>query len=206
MLLFVLVGNWILVILGLWWQYWIVLFSVTCFANILGLNISASFNSVKVIYILIPIFIIPQLLFSGVIVKFDKLNPIFGDESAVPLIGNVMASRWAYEALAVTQFSENEYNQIYFEFEKKKSFATWKKDYWLQELNANLDYVKTNIGKIEKIEETEIALLVLKNEIVREENFIENLKCVDCIGDISLVELFPEVYGEGSKVETKPQS
>src|SRR5690606_2045910 len=58
---FVIIGNWILEIQGMWWQYWLILFSLSCFANILGLNISASFNSVKVIYILIPILIIPQL-------------------------------------------------------------------------------------------------------------------------------------------------
>ncbi|MEX1003015.1 MAG: ATP-binding cassette domain-containing protein [Crocinitomicaceae bacterium] len=203
MMFFVLIGNYILEIQGMWWQYWLILFSLSCFANLLGLNISASFNSVKVIYILIPILIIPQLLFSGVIVKFDKLNPLFGDESAVPLIGNVMASRWAYEALAVVQFKENEYGDIYFEYEKKKSFATWKKDYWLQEMNANLDYLKTNIGDIGKIKETKNALLILKNEIEREEAFLDNLSCEECIDDIQLETIYPEIYGEKSRVIKK---
>jgi len=185
MLLFVLIGNYILEIKGMWLEYWLVLFSLSCFANLLGLNISASFNSVKVIYILIPILIIPQLLFSGVIVKFDKLHPLFGDESAVPLIGNVMASRWAYEALSVTQFKDNEYNRIYFEFEKNKSFATWKKDYWLQELNAQLDFVKTNAENAEKSEEVSDAFEVLKNEITREHDFIKNLKCEGCLEELT---------------------
>ena len=194
MLLFVAVGNFILEIKGMWFEYWLILFSLSCFANLLGLNVSASFNSVKVIYILIPILIIPQLLFSGVIVKFDKLNPLFGDESSVPFIGNIMASRWAYEALAVTQFKENEYNRIYFEFEKNKSFATWKKDYWLQELNARLDFVKTNISKAEKEDETKDALLVLRNEIDREHGFIENVKCQNCIETLTLNNYNEETY------------
>ena len=89
----------------LWWYfYWCLLFSTSCFANVLGLNISASFNSAKVIYILIPVLIIPQLLFSGIIVKFDKLHPWFASEKSVPWIGNIMASRWAYEGMAVAQF------------------------------------------------------------------------------------------------------
>ena len=58
----------------LFFEYWAVLFSFSCLANIVGLNISSAFNSVKVIYIIVPLIIIPQLLFSGVIVKFDKLN------------------------------------------------------------------------------------------------------------------------------------
>lgn len=181
MLLFVLVGNFLLEIKGMWLEYWVILFTLSCFANLLGLNVSATFNSVKVIYILIPILIIPQLLFSGVIVKFDKLHPLFRSEASVPLIGNVMASRWAYEALAVTQFKENDYTKIFFEFEKNKSFASWKKDYWLQELNADLDFVKTNNGNPEKLEETKSRMDVLRNEIEREHNFIKNVKCQDCI-------------------------
>ena len=104
--LFVLVGNAVLGIDSLGWAHWLLLFSVSCFANALGLNVSASFNSAKVIYILIPVLIIPQLLFSGIIVKFDKLHPWFASQKSVSWIGNVMASRWAYEGLAVTQFMD----------------------------------------------------------------------------------------------------
>lgn len=196
MLLFVLIGNFILEIKGMWLEYWLVLFSLSCFANLLGLNISASFNSVKVIYILIPILIIPQLLFSGVIVKFDKLHPLFGDESAVPLVGNVMASRWAYEALAVTQFKDNEYNQVYFDYEKNKSFATWKKDYWLQELTAQLDFIKTNLSDPEKTAEVEHALLILRGEIAREHDFIKNVKCEGCIETLTIADFSDKTYSD----------
>ena len=115
-----------------------ILFSISCFANLLGLNISASFNSVKVIYILIPICIIPQLLFSGIIVSFDKLNPVFASKSHVPALGNVMASRWAYEALAVTQFKDNKFEQLFFKYDKQMSFANWKKDQWISNLQSKL--------------------------------------------------------------------
>ena len=200
MLMFVANGNWILEIHGMWFEYWLILFTLSCFANLLGLNISASFNSVKVIYILIPILIIPQLLFSGVIVKFDKLNPLFGNESAVPLIGNVMASRWAYEALAVTQFKDNEYNQIFYQYEKNKSFATWKKDYWLQDLNSRLDYLKTNNESTDSASLVNCAknYEVLKNEIGREHNFIQNLKCDNCIETMS-----PETFTSKTYDNTK---
>lgn len=194
MLLFVIVGNYILEIRGMWLEYWLILFSLSCFANLLGLNVSATFNSVKVIYILIPILIIPQLLFSGVIVKFDKLHPLFGNQSSVPLIGNVMASRWAYEALAVTQFTENKYNQIYFPLEKNKSFATWKKDYWLQEMSAQLDFVKTNIDVAEQKEGVDEAFEVLKFEIQREQNFIQNLNCIGCVEELNFENYSDKTY------------
>lgn len=117
------------------------MFSTSCFANMLGLNISASFNSAKVIYILIPILIIPQLLFSGIIVSFDKLNPMFKSESHVPWIGNIMASRWAYEALAVYQFKNNDYERDYYLYDKEMKFSNWKKDQWAQAMENKVNYV-----------------------------------------------------------------
>jgi ABC transport system ATP-binding/permease protein len=202
MMFFVVVGNWILEIQGMWWQYWVILFSLSCFANLLGLNISASFNSVKVIYILIPILIIPQLLFSGVIVKFDKLNPLFGEESEVPWIGNVMASRWAYEALAVTQFKDNAYNEIFYGFEKNKSFAAWKGDYWLQDLNSRLDYIKTNRMNTDSASVVNCtkAYEVLRNEIEREHGFIKNVRCEQCIETMTPENFTEEVTYTNTKL------
>jgi hypothetical protein len=131
---FVLVGNWIMEIKGMNMAYFLVLFSTSCFANMLGLNISASFRNVVTIYILIPFLIIPQLLLSGVIVKFDKLNPQFSSDAQVPFTGEIMTSKWAYEALAVYQFKKNKFTKDYFEFDKEISEATYKKDYWIPEV------------------------------------------------------------------------
>jgi ABC-type multidrug transport system ATPase subunit len=181
--LFVTVGSLILEIKGMWFEYWIILFSTSCFANLLGLNISASFNSAKVIYILIPVMIIPQLLFSGVIVKFDKLNPTFAKEDSVPWIGNIMASRWAYEALAVTQFRKNRYEKPFFWLNHKKSEAIWKRDYWLSELRNQLDFITNYSGDKELEDKVEYAYKTLSNEIKKEEklyNPADNFVCEGC--------------------------
>ena len=70
---------------------------------------------------------------------------MFNKEDSVPIIGNVMASRWAYEALAVTQFKDNKFNKQIYKYEKLKRSATWKKDYWLKELGSKLNFVNNNI-------------------------------------------------------------
>ncbi len=174
MLFYTVVGNWVLEIHGMDLWYWIVLFSTSCFANLLGLNISASFNSVKVIYILIPILIIPQLLFSGIIVSFDKLHPWFSSKSHVPAIGNVMASRWAYEAMAVKQFKDNEYESIFFDYDQQMSFANWKKDQWVSNMEGKLKDVvrykeETDSVKLAEDKEEIISHLhIFKNEIEKE--------------------------------------
>jgi len=140
--LFVLVGDLVLGMQGLMLEHWAVLFTTACFANVLGLNVSASFNSAKVIYIMIPVLIIPQLLFSGIIVRFDKLHPWFASEKSVPWIGNVMASRWAYEALAVAQFTDNNYERLFYPFDQRMKTANWKKDLWVRELKQRSDNVR----------------------------------------------------------------
>jgi len=181
-LLFVVVGNYILEINGLFLEYWAVLFSISCLANIFGLNISSAFNSVKVIYIIVPLIIIPQLLFSGVIVKFDKLNPVISKNNDVPWIGNSMAARWAYEALAVSQAKDNEYEKTFFLLNQEKSNASWKKDYWIPEMKKN----RLNLSNPSSTEfERKNSQLLLLNEIKKEEGNWSNLKCVSCIEELS---------------------
>lgn len=136
---YVLIGNSILEIQGMFWPFWIILFSTACFANVLGLNISATFNSAKVIYILIPILIIPQLLFSGVIVRFDRLHKSMVTEGEVSWVGNAMASRWAYEALAVEQYCNNDFTSRVFDTDVQLKSLTWEKDFWVAEMRNQLN-------------------------------------------------------------------
>jgi len=113
--LFVIIGNTVLEIREMTFSYWLVLFTISCFANTLGLNISSAFHSVITVYIIIPFIIIPQLLFSGVLVKYDRLHKVsWGTHEFVPLIGDLMTARWAFEALAVKQFKDNEYSKHFF--------------------------------------------------------------------------------------------
>ncbi len=123
--LLVWMGNYILEVKGLTFSYWIILFSSACFANMLGLNISSGMKSVVAIYILIPLILVPQLLFSGVIVDYTKLHPIISHEEYVPRIGDLMTSRWAYESLAVNQYKNNAYEKEFFQSERKISEASY---------------------------------------------------------------------------------
>lgn len=180
-LTFVLIGNLILEIQGMWWQYWVILFSTSCMANVLGLNISSAFNSAKVIYIIVPLLIIPQLLFSGVIVKFDKLHPVFSNSNEVPWIGNAMASRWAYEAMAVTQATQNAFEKELYSDHQELSNAAWKRDYWIPEMKNQLNILS---DKKSSKESFELAKTILVNEINKEEAIWSNLTCKDCVKEI----------------------
>jgi ABC-type multidrug transport system ATPase subunit len=146
-LLFVLIANPILGIKGMYFNYWLALFATAFCANMLGLNISASFNSAITIYIVIPLLIIPMMVLSGAMFPFDKLNRKIGNVDKVPLIAELMPTRWTYEALIVSQFKDNKYSkQEYtkdkvtkFQIEKKISEAEFNKVHRLKALREALE-------------------------------------------------------------------
>lgn len=185
---FVLIGNAILEIRGELLTYWLVLFSVSCFANVLGLNISSTFNSIVTIYITIPLLLIPQMILSGMIFKYDKMNDVLTETGKVPLIADIMTSRWAFEAIAVSQFMDNYYQEDYYELDKQKSIFTVKDKFWIPELEQRIVVAETYVNDEEKSDslkkETDEALTVLKNEIKFETFFAKNLEEIDLNGDL----------------------
>jgi ABC-type multidrug transport system ATPase subunit len=192
-LTFVLLGNWIMGIHGMTLSYWMVLFSVSCFANMLGLNISASFNSAVTIYILIPILLIPQLLLSGVIVKFDKLNPAISTEKYVPIAGEMMTSRWAFEALAVRQFKDNEFEKEFYAFEKDMSIAEYKKQYWIPEIRSRADFCDDNYKDPQQKEMLNKAFKVLDYELRKEKACSRKVKLRKAVDSLDIAHYKPTI-------------
>ena len=153
--LFVILGNLILGIKGMIFYYWIILFSTFCFANIVGLLISSLFNSIVVIYILVPLFIVPQILLSGTMVEYDKLNSKVISDEYVPFVGDIMASRWAYEAIVVSQFCKNKYQKKYFKYDQQDSYARFNVLFLIPELKDAVDALRDGLrdGNIEELED-----------------------------------------------------
>ncbi len=142
MVVFIMLGNTILEIRGLNFNYWLILFSTSCFAVMLGLNISAGLKTVISIYILIPFILVPLILLSGVIVKYDKLHPSLAGIEYVPVVGDLMASRWAYEALVVTQFKNNDFEKHFFDVEKEQANILYNINYLIPELLNRVEDLK----------------------------------------------------------------
>jgi ABC-type multidrug transport system ATPase subunit/uncharacterized tellurite resistance protein B-like protein len=174
--LFVFVATYILEIKGLFIEHWFILFTTSCFANLLGLNISSAFNSAVTIYILIPLLLIPQLILSGVVVKFDKLNPVIGNTATVPFVGDLMASRWAFEAGMVTQFKDNEYEKEFYRYDKVMANSDFQKVYLIPELETRLQYCINNLRSSEPaiIDKIEKNLALMRYEIAQELNEIHS--------------------------------
>jgi ABC-type multidrug transport system ATPase subunit len=167
---FVIIGNLIIDIHQMNIAYWLILFSVAVFSNLVGLNISSAFDSVVTIYILIPLLLIPQILLCGVIVKFDDLQDKSSIKDAVPIVGEIMVSRWAFEALAVEQYKNNLYMAPFFEAEKKMAQARFRSEFLISYLTGNIDLV-TGWQKTNKpLQDIGEKLIIIKNEILKLDN------------------------------------
>jgi hypothetical protein len=172
----VVIGNSILEIKGMYWQYWLVLFSAWASSNLMGLVISDSFKTVVTIYILIPFLVIPQIMLSGIIVKFEKLNPDISSPTNIPWYGEIITARWAYEALAVYQYKNNEFQKQFYLYDKAMSVGDFKKNYWTINLVNKVDFIERNIGNEAQREVVEKDFRVLKNEIRKELRNNEQIK------------------------------
>ncbi len=191
---FVLIGNLILEIKEMTLSFWLVLFSVSCFANVLGLNISASFNSAVTVYIIIPLLLIPQMILSGLLFNFDKLNSLISSKGEVPIVADLMTSRWAYEALAVQQFKSNSYQRPFFELEKQERQADFKAAYLIPELESKLQSVSNSIhAPSDTILQTlNKDLSILRKELAKE-SFREGIESLNLDSVLSQENVSPEV-------------
>ncbi|HAF29799.1 MAG TPA: ABC transporter [Bacteroidales bacterium] len=163
--LFTIIGNSILEIHGMVLPFWLILFSAACMGNIIGLNISSGLDSVIAIYILIPLILVPQLLLGGAMIHFDDLHKSFTNKTYVPFIGNLMTTRWAYEALAVEQFKKNRFEKIFFVDEKIISNADYKNSFLIPQLQNKLELCmrrkESSIDSLALIQD----LKIIRNEL-----------------------------------------
>ncbi len=164
---FVLIGNRILGIKDMLIPFWLMLFSLSLFSNMMGLNISNTMKSVVAIYILIPLLLVPQILLGGAMVKFDKLNRNITSQYYVPFVGDIMASRWAYEALAVYQFRNNKYQKNLYDIEKEESHASFMMNYLVPELQLKLNLCEKNFKLKQNRKKLENDLVLLENELYK---------------------------------------
>ncbi|MES2763799.1 MAG: ATP-binding cassette domain-containing protein [Bacteroidota bacterium] len=178
-LLFVIIGNLILHIQFDYFGFFVMLFSVFCFSNLLGLILSSTFNSPVTIYIIIPLIIIPQLILGGAMFSYSRLNTWFGGGYKVPMTANFMISRWAYEGLIVDMYTNNPHNKEKFIYNKIESKFNYKLVYFIPKIE---ELVKAGENKVE----------LIKSEIVK-----DNLEA----RELGFKESIPEVTNKAATLE-----
>ncbi len=166
--LFVLIGNSILEIKNMGFYYWFAFFTTAACANMIGLNISSAFNSAITIYIVIPLLIIPMMILSGAMFSFGKLNRTVSSIDKVPLLAELMPTRWSYEALMVNQFKKNFFEVNFYETEKAIVNADFKQSWFIPELEKRLRHLQDEYRIEGNIKNNEDDFRLLINELKSE--------------------------------------
>jgi hypothetical protein len=146
-------------------QQWIILFSTACFGNMLGLNISAGMRTAVSIYILIPLILVPMLLLGGAMIKFDDLHKSISKKIYVPVVGDMMVTRWAYEALCVEQFKGNRFEKPFFRYDMEISQNDWYASFLVPTLKIKVDNCLSSIKNPQSKLDTESDLKLIRFHI-----------------------------------------
>lgn len=165
---FVVIANNILGLQSMIFYYWFAMFSTAAFANLLGLNISSAFNSAVTIYIILPLLMIPMMVLSGAMFNFEKLNRTVGSVDKVPVIADIMVTKWSYEALMVHQFKNNNFEKRFYDIDKEISTNDYMNADYLPELQKRLDNCMAELSKGKKLVKTVSDLNLLSNEVSRQ--------------------------------------
>src|SRR4026207_1680589 len=127
--LFVLIGNYILEIRGMFWIYLGIVFITAMGGVALGLVVSSIVSDPKTAANIVPLVLIPQIIMGGALIKYEDMNRNLAlvytftrwfsehpnkeqnlkmdSKLQVPFICKFIAMRWSYEEVSVAQAKSN---------------------------------------------------------------------------------------------------
>ena len=130
------------------------------------------------------------MVLSGAMFSFDKLNRNIGSIDKVPVIAELMPTRWTYEALMVSQFKDNRYD-TFSDSVTGKTIYEIKKDLSI----ANFYSIKLIPGLINAVKNISMppgnagnegsgGLALIRNELVKLEERYPAIQEFDRFNDL----------------------
>src|SRR5881397_3384629 len=132
-ILFVLIGNYILEIRGMFWIDLAIMFLTAVGGVALGLLISSLVADPKTAANIVPLVLIPQIIMGGALIKYEDMNRNLGllyslshwfsehpsadktrkteSKLQVPFVCQFIAMRWSYEEMILAQDKLNPLNR-----------------------------------------------------------------------------------------------
>ena len=122
-LVYLFISCHILSITGMHFIYFIFLFLSSLVGSSIGVFISSFLSDSKSIINIIPLILIPQIIFGGAIIEFDKMNRniLLLKSNPIPEIVYVMPSYWLFEGLYVSQAKLNKHDRAMNKIDKRRA-------------------------------------------------------------------------------------
>lgn len=130
----------------------IVSFLLICWGSLISLILSGLCKQISTVYLVIPLIIIPQMIFSGAMINFGDFNKVINAKGRVPILADFVPMRWATEAVITDFYSDNPYYRDIYPVRQHINNAVYYLDYFIPQVEE--------IAKKDKIK----AETILKNE------------------------------------------
>lgn len=111
----------------------LICFLLLYWGSLTGLLLSRFLKESSFVYLVIPLIIIPQLVFSGALIKFDNFNKLSGDDNEIPRIADFVPMRWASEAVITDFYCDNPYYRNLYRNRQLLYNYVYYRDYFLPE-------------------------------------------------------------------------
>ncbi|MEP6956493.1 MAG: ATP-binding cassette domain-containing protein, partial [Chthoniobacterales bacterium] len=212
--LFVLIGNWILSIRGMFWIYLGVMLITAMGGVALGLVVSSIVDNPKTAANIVPLVLIPQIIMGGALIKYEDMNRNLGlvytfsrwfsehpnDETGkkmdsklqVPFVCQFIAMRWSYEVLVVAQAKLNpltrRQERVNAEIQELAPNAK------TPEANARLNELKEALAILSGLEARSAKevdrYLGLIDEVVKGKRTLDRADFKDAVGPVTAEQLY----------------
>ena len=109
--LFIIIAHWLLGIRAMFWYYFSYMYLSALIGCSIGLMISIFARNSVAAYNIVPLILIPQIIFGGALVHFENMNKSFkvNQQRPIPEFCEFIPSRWAVEGLFAAQSFQNLY-------------------------------------------------------------------------------------------------
>ncbi len=112
----------------------LICFLLLYWGSLTGLLLSRFLKENSFVYLVIPLIIIPQLVFSGALIKFDNFNKLSGDNNEIPRVADFVPMRWASEAVITDFYCDNPYYSNLYRNRQLLYNYVYYRDYFLPEV------------------------------------------------------------------------
>lgn len=172
-LLFAAISVWILKLPFLFVPLLVIYYLLMIFSGTCGFLISVISRGKTWAYIMIPVLLVPQIVFSGAMIPWSKF-PGHNDNNLSPIVSRFIPSSWAFESLMTESILRNP------EYDFLSDKAYYLSAYYLQEIlpAVRVEFDNSNYSDFEKIE-------IVKQSLPKE---ISDLLCFDSFSEFDSID------------------
>ena len=180
--IYLLISFSILDIQGMFPIYLAYLFSASMIGISLGIFISSFLSDIKSIINIIPLILIPQIIFGGAIIEYEKMNRqiTFIQTSPIPEVVKTMPSYWLFEGLFTAQAKLNSHDRQMNIIDKQRKLLI-QDNQSTTSLNAKTEEVLLNYPKAKfQNENINFAVNIMDGRLLntRKNVFLSSMKWI----------------------------